>query len=123
MLYNGPEQWGTIEDDPVAERFMLDGCAVPELITRMGYTVFTAVRHQDTAPMGLTVYRGTHSPNWIVVLEAPSIEPDENDQYAYVFCPGLPQLMDLLGEWTPTLYNLASAELAALQLLDRETAE
>lgn len=116
---------GTFTDlpgaDPVLERFMQDGCSVPELITRLEYTVFTSVRHQDCAPLGLTVYRRLKAPQWLVLLEAPSGDNGTPDNYAYVFCERLPDVMDLLAEWSPTLHNLSAAELSAYALASHET--
>lgn len=115
--------WLQTERDPIAERFSIDGCAVPDLVARCEYTVFTLVRHFDAAPLGLTVYRGpvrrTPNPAWVVVLDAPPVG-DGPAQYAYVYADKLSDVMDLLREWGATLWNLSSAEVAAHNVAEEE---
>jgi hypothetical protein len=118
LLYHDG-QWTELPDDPIAAAFVRDGCAVPELITRLRYTPFTAISHEGVAPLGVTVYRGLAPPHWILLLESPG--PDGNEertQWAYVFAARLPDVMDLLGQWSAVIHNMTSAELTASQWAD-----
>lgn len=110
-------QWVEMSHDPMDERFLL-GLPVPEALERAGFELFTSVRHQDAAPLGMSLYRGplTADPRWLVLLEAPPIH--EGPQYSFVYARRLPDVMKLLAEWAPVVRDLATIELTAFRLLE-----
>lgn len=101
-----------LDHDPIHEAFMRDGCAVPELVERLKYVVFTYVSHHDAAPLGMTVYRGLGEPKWVIVLESPE---QDNPQYAYVYADTLPDVMTLISEWTEVIHSMTACELSAIE--------
>lgn len=123
LLYSDGE-WHELPEDPIAKLYQRDGDAVPLLAERAQYQVFTNARHQDRAPLGMTVYRanpGRHDvPAWLLVLEAPPYGEGDAAQHEYVYARSLPDVMAVVGVWTPVLHSLASFEVAALELVDFE---
>lgn len=113
--------WTVPDKDPIDARYLLN-LRLPTVIASLGYTLFTEVRHQDSAPLGLSLYCGppTADPRWIIVLEAPACAEGQDPRRTFVYARHIGDVMALLGQWAPVVHDLAAAELAAVTLLQEE---